>query len=56
MRVDKKFYNTYDTIDFEGYTYKIPSHYKEYLTLKYGDWSIPVKEWNCGIDERTIVN
>ena len=33
---------------------KVPCYYKEYLTLKYGDWQKVNKEWNCDM-ELTIV-
>jgi len=54
MRVDKKYYEGYEELEFEGVKLKTPMHYKDYLTEKYGDWSIPVKDWVCGHDEKTI--
>jgi len=33
----------------------VPNAYRDYLTEKYGDWSVPVKEWDCAVDERTLV-
>ncbi len=54
LRVNKEHYEGHDTIQYNGYNFKIPVNYKDYLTAKYGDWSIPVKEWNCGQDEKTI--
>jgi phosphorylcholine metabolism protein LicD len=55
LMVDKKFYQHFDTISFNNLLLKVPSNYKDYLTEKYGDWSIPVKEWDCSNDEKTIV-
>jgi len=54
LRVENHFYKGHDTIDYKGHTLKTPKNYKDYLTAKYGDWSVPVKEWNCGKDEKTI--
>ncbi len=54
MCVDKKYYASYETIEYLGRTFRVPNHYKEYLTEKYGDWSVPVKEWDCGVHEKTI--
>ena len=55
MRVENKFYESFETVDYLGQTLKVPNHYRDYLTEKYGNWSIPVKEWNCGENELTIV-
>lgn len=54
MRVDNRYYESFETIDYLGRSLRVPNHYREYLTEKYGDWSIPVKEWNCGEHEGTI--
>jgi lipopolysaccharide cholinephosphotransferase len=55
MRVDSKYYEGFDVISVNGYEFKTPKYYKDYLTEKYGDWAVPVKEWDCGVDEGTIV-
>jgi lipopolysaccharide cholinephosphotransferase len=56
MRVDKKYYQSFETISYLGNTLKVPNHFKDYLTQKYGDWSVPVKDWSCDTDERTVIN
>ena len=56
MRVEKKFYQSYEEIEYFGKKLKVPNSYKEYLSVKYGDWSIKVKEWDCSRDELTIIN
>lgn len=55
MRVDKVYYSKYETVDYLDRKVKVPFKYKDYLTQKYGDWSVPIKEWICGVDENTIV-
>lgn len=55
MRTSKKHYQSYETIKYSNRKVKIPYMFNEYLTNKYGDWSVPVKKWECGIDEKTIV-
>ena len=55
MRVENKFYESGDGIKYRGVVLKTPNHYCEYLTLKYGDWKIPVKDWDCSKDEKTII-
>ncbi len=55
MRVDKKYYSSFETIEYMGRTIKIPNDYKNYLTEKYGDWATPVKDWSCGADEKTVI-
>lgn len=54
MRVSNRYYESNETIPYMGRSLSVPNHYKDYLTEKYGDWSIPVKEWRCGDDEKTI--
>lgn len=55
MRVSNHYYKSFEEIEYAGHTLKAPSHYGDFLTEKYGDWSIPIKNWNCGTDELTIV-
>jgi len=55
MRVDKKYYSSFETVEYLGRKLRAPFDYKGYLTEKYGDWSTPIKEWNCGTDEKTVV-
>ena len=54
MRVDKRYYESCETIECYGRAFRVPNHYREYLTEKYGDWSKPVKVWDCSRDEKTI--
>ncbi len=41
--VDKKYYDTLSTIEWEGRTINIPNYAEEYLSLRYGNWKIPEK-------------
>ena len=55
LRVDKSHYESQESIDFMGYKLTVPFNYKDYLTAKYGDWTVPIKKWHCENDEKTIV-
>ena len=55
LRVDKSHYQSQEKIVFRGKALSAPANYKDYLTAKYGDWSIPVKEWSCKDDEKAII-
>jgi phosphorylcholine metabolism protein LicD len=55
MMVNKKYYSSYETVNFKNKILRVPFEYKNYLTEKYGDWKIPVKNWVCGKDEKTII-
>ena len=55
LKVDKKHYEGYDEVEFMGKMLKTPLFAEEFLESKYGDWKTPVKEWDCGTDEKTIV-
>lgn len=54
MRIDRKYHDSTQTISYHNTSLKVPNRYKDYLAEKYGDWSIPVREWNCAKDEKTI--
>lgn len=54
MCVDKKYYTSYETIECMGRSFRVPNQYKNYLTEKYGDWHVPIREWDCGRDEKTV--
>ncbi len=56
MKVDTKYYRSYESLEFKGYSYKVPNNYKDYLTQKYGDWNVVRKEWHCGRDEKIIMD
>lgn len=55
LRVDKKYYESFETIEYNNRKVTVPNHYKDYLTEKYGDWSVPKKDWICANDEKAIV-
>ena len=55
MRVDCKYYSSYEIVKYLGKELKVPKDYKAYLTEKYGDWSTPIKNWSCGNDEKTVI-
>jgi len=55
MMVSNKYYSSHEIVNFMNRDLRVPYDYKNYLTEKYGDWKIPVKNWVCGNDERTII-
>jgi phosphorylcholine metabolism protein LicD len=55
MRVENKYYQSFESVPYQQRALRAPNHYKDYLTQKYGDWSVPVKEWDCSENELTIV-
>ena len=52
--VNRKFYDKLDIIDWEGRKIYIPSNVEEYLTLRYGDWKSPKKNYNAGTQDGAI--
>lgn len=48
------FYDHLGALEFDGKTYPIPSNHEEYLTYRYGNWQVPVKQWCCFSDDRAI--
>lgn len=55
MRVEKEFYESFETVSYHSQLLKVPQRFRDYLTQKYGDWSKPVKDWECSRDEKTII-
>lgn len=55
MRVESFHHDGFEEVEFKGRKLKAPVKYKDFLTKKYGDWSVPVKEWDCGTQEKTII-
>ena len=53
--VPYRFYKNLSRIVFDGYNYSIPKEYEDYLTIRYGDWKTPVKEYNFKKDDKAIV-
>jgi hypothetical protein len=53
--VPNKFYDTFKTIKFNDFDYRIPELTDEYLTYRYGNWQIPVKNWDTAKDDKAIV-
>jgi hypothetical protein len=52
--VDRKYYDTLSTIEWEGRTINIPNHAEEYLSLRYGNWQIPKQNYNAGLHDGAI--
>jgi len=48
------FYDVLRKHEFDAKKYLIPKASEEYLTFRYGDWQIPVKEWNTFKDDHAI--
>jgi phosphorylcholine metabolism protein LicD len=54
--VPARFYDTLETLVFEGKTFAVPSCPTEYLALRYGaDWRTPRTDWNYARDDGAIV-
>lgn len=47
-------YDGYETVCFKNRDLFVPKEYKRYLTHKYGDWSVAVKEWSTFIDDYSL--
>lgn len=49
------FYENLTEIKLNDHPFLVPQDYDGYLTYRYGEWRIPVKEWNFKKDDRAIV-
>jgi len=52
--VPAEYYEQLTQVEFNNKKHWIPKAYEDYLTVRYGDWKIPVKEWNHNIDDKAI--
>lgn len=52
--VDKKYYDTLNTIEWEGRTINIPNYVEEYLSLRYGNWQVPEQNYDAGLHDGSI--
>ena len=48
------FYEKLSKFPFDEYDYSVPTQYEDYLTYRYGDWKIPVKEYDFKKDDKAI--
>lgn len=54
MRVSRHHYDGAEPVLWQGRTLPAPADARGYLTAKYGDWSVPVKEWSA-VNEHTVI-
>lgn len=54
MRVKSHYYESHDLVAYGDVKLYAPASHKEYLTEKYGNWAVPVRTWDCAVDEKTI--
>jgi len=52
--IDKVYYDEIIPYKFDNKNYLVPKLYEDYLTARYGDWKIPVKEWNTFEDDKAL--
>lgn len=50
-KIESKYYDTLDTIEWNGRTYAIPSDVETYLSKRYGDWRTPVRKFDSSLDD-----
>ena len=55
-KADQKYFDNYEEIEYEGRKVKVPAHYDEFLTLKYGDWRTPNRDYDGNKDDGTTIN
>ncbi len=53
-QANAKFFDTQDIIEWEGRKIPIPAHAEEYLSLRYGNWRIPSKNYIAGLHDGAI--
>lgn len=54
--VPSHFYKEFKSHSFNDHTYSIVKNHDEYLSLRYGEWKVPVKEYDFKKDDKAIVS
>ena len=54
-RVDEKYFDHYEEIEFAERKVKVPAYYDQYLTLKYGNWHVPQKDYDGHVSDGTAI-
>ncbi len=52
--VDAKFFDNQEFIEWEGRKILVPAHTEEYLSLRYGNWQVPSKNYIAGLHDGAI--
>jgi len=52
---DAEHFDGYEQLEYRGRRLKVPVRYADYLTLVYGDWRTPMREFNAAADDGSIV-
>jgi hypothetical protein len=55
IRIPGKFFDNLKAIDLYGTEYPAPNPSEEYLTWRYGNWKIPVSNYDYFVEDRSIV-
>jgi len=55
LKINKDYYSAFEYIEFFGKHLRAPLRYKDYLTEKYRNWEVPVKDWRLKTGDFTIV-
>ena len=53
-QVDGKFFDRQELVEWEGRKIPVPAHAEEYLSLRYGDWKVPNKNYIAGLHDGAI--
>ncbi|MFQ5486276.1 MAG: LicD family protein [Desulfobacterales bacterium] len=52
--INNKFYDSLDSITWEGREILIPSHVEKYLDIRYGNWRVPNKNFDPSLEDGAI--
>ncbi len=52
--VPSRFYEAFKTLEYKGHFLSVPVLTDEYLTYRYNDWQIQVKDWNTTTDDKAL--
>jgi hypothetical protein len=53
---EARFYDNLSGVDFRGRRYGVPQDFDGYLSSRYGNWRVPVKEWDFRRDDLAIAS
>lgn len=55
-RVERKYFDGYDRLDFHGRKVRAPHDHEQFLALVFGDWRTPDRSFQASVQDGTIVD
>lgn len=55
-KIHRSFYDAFEALSYKGRDYPVPCKTDDYLTARYGNWRVPVQDYDFKKDDHAIVS